>query len=309
MKKSTLFALMAAAALSASAHYTVDPTVETVLQKGKVSSLEYIQLDEASVNAYRNQGAKVESFAIDDVTNNLYIWPAGETFAAGDGGYPGVGMHFDGYISLVVTGFQGWSGAGISLGVPGVNTTAWTDDTHFHLAYMSPGTVCPSVALIIANGEAECGSVPAKVSLGTAFTDNGTVFPAIAPAPSDDWQGLDITFADLKKIWPLFSYKAIQGWNGNVLSFLCGGVAGQTIAFDAIYFYNYESAGVDAIEAENDWVVTANTINVNGAKGIELYNLAGQKVKATEGSTLGIDNLGAGVYVARCGSSVRKIVK
>ena len=307
MKKFTLFALMAAAAMTASAQYTVDPTAETVLKGGKVTSVQYIALDEASVNAFTQQGAKVESAAPNEDNRNLWVWDY--TFTSGDSSYPGVGMHFEGYASFTV-GTVGWSGAGYNIAAPGLDTSTWNDETHFHLAYMSPGTPCTSVAIIIADGENDCGSIPAKFSLGTAFVDNGSVFPAIAPAANDDWQGIDITFGDLKKMWPMFDYKAISNWTGNLMSFLCGGITGQTIAFDAVYFYNHAgSGGVEAVETENDWVITANTINVNGAQGIELYNLAGQKVKATEGSTLGISNLNSGVYVARCGNQVRKIVK
>ena len=45
-----------------------------------------------------------------------------------------------------------------------------------------------------------------------------------------------------------------------------------------------------------------------GANGIQLYNIAGQLVKATEGTTLGLDNLAKGVYVAKAANKTRKIV-
>ena len=54
--------------------------------------------------------------------------------------------------------------------------------------------------------------------------------------------------------------------------------------------------------------MTANTVNVAGANGIELYNLGGQLVKKTAGTTLGLSNLAKGVYVAKSGNQAKKIV-
>ncbi len=310
MKKATLFALAAMTAAAAGAQYTVDPTVATVLEGGKVSSVEYIALDETSVKTFEAQGATCTLAGPngngDGNTQNLWVWE--NTFTAGDSSYPGVGLHFDGYASFTV-GTVGWSGAGYNINSDGgLNTTVWNDETHFHLAYMSPGTVCPSVGIIIADG-GDIGSKPAKVSLGAAFTDEGAAMPVVGPTPTDEWQCIDITFADLKKLWPSFDYKAIEKWQGNIMSFLCGGTTGQTIAFDAIYFYNHGTAGVDNVEAGAQWVVTSRTINVAGAQGIELFDITGKTVKVSDGAVLGIEELPAGIYVARAGKQIRKIVK
>ena len=309
MKKITLLAGMAMAAGMASAQYTVNPTVNTVLDNTKVTAVYPIVLDEAAIKAFENQGATVIPMGPNDDTRNLYIWPDGSTFTAGDSSYPGVGDHFDGYISLVV-GTVGWSGAGFNVAGEGCNTTAWNENTRFHLAYMSPGTICPSIALTIADGEGDCGSVPAKVSLGAAFNDNGTTFPSIAPTATSDWQGVDIDFATLKKLWPAFDFKAIDAWKGNILAFLAGGVTGQTLAFDAVYFYTPGTEGaVDGIEADNSaWVVTRHTVNCSGAEAIALYDLGGKLVKATEGTVLGLDDVEAGLYIARAGSSAVKVL-
>ncbi len=152
--------------------------------------------------------------------------------------------------------------------------------------------------------------MPAKFAVGTAFNDNGNIFPTIGLAINDDWQGIDISFADLKKIYPSFSPAHLEGWEGNLLSWLGGGVAGQTMAFDAVYFYSTESAGIDAVDvvSDIDFVVTENTVNVNGANGMVLYNLTGKAVKSTNGTVLGINDLTAGVYVVKSGNKARKIV-
>lgn len=307
MKKITLLAGMAMVAGMASAQYTVNPTVNTVLDNTKVSTLYPIAVDETSVKAFEAQGATVVPMGPDGIDRNLWVWD--DTFIGGDASYPGVGDHFDGYASFVV-GSAGWSGAGYNISGAGANTTSWNDNTRFHIAYMSPGTVCPSIALTIADGEGDCGSIPAKVTLGTAFNDNGTTFPSIAPVATDDWQGADIDFATLKKLWPAFSYKAIDAWKGNILAFLGGGVTGQTLAFDAVYFYTPASEGaVDGIAADNAaWVVTRNTVNCSGAEAVALYDLSGKLVKEAAGSVLGLNGVEAGLYIARAGKAAIKVL-
>jgi hypothetical protein len=244
--------------------------------------------------------------APNDEDHNLYVWDG--TYTAGDGSYPGVGDHFDGYLSLVVANV-GWSGAGYNImaGSEGVDVTAWTDDTHFHLGYMSPGTVCPSVALVVA--DQDNANTPARIALGESFNDNGTVYTAVAPACTDDWQGIDLTFAQLKKLCSSFAYNATTGWTGNIMSFLCGGTEGQTIAFDAVYFYTPGESGVKGVSADNSaWVVTRNTVNYAGANSIALYDLNGKMVKKSNGSVLGLNGLATGVYVARSGKAATKVV-
>lgn len=310
MQKITLIAVAALTAASASAQYTCDPTVETVLAKGKVSQVMPIALDEGAVAKFEAQGANVTSAAPNDADNNLWVWQnvGVNTMDAGDASYPGVGDQMDGYASFIV-GTQGWSGAGYNVAGNGVNTEWWNADTRFHLAYMSPGTAPASIAIIVADGT-DMGSQPAKVALGDAFNDNGAVFPAVGPKANDDWQGIDISFSDLKKLFPTFDWKAVKEWKGNIMSFLGGGIAGQAFAFDAIYYYQLgDGSGINGISAdETEWVVTANTVNVAGANGIKLYNLGGQLVKKTAGTTLGLSNLAKGVYVAKSGNQAKKIV-
>ncbi|MDO4319126.1 MAG: T9SS type A sorting domain-containing protein [Bacteroidales bacterium] len=303
MKKITLLASMAMVAAAASAQYACDPSAATVLAKGKVTELGVIGLSEASQAEFKD--ATVYQYGPDNDTRNLWFWD--NTLSAGDSSYPGVDDQVDGYVSAVV-GSAGWSGAGYNEGAPGVNTSWWNANTRFHLAYMTSGTAPASIAIIIADGESDCGSVPAKIALGDAYVDNGATYPAVAPKASDDWQGIDISFADLKKLWPSFDFKAIDNWTGNIMSFLGGGVSGQTFAFDAIYFYQLE--GGDGIaDAVNDaeWVITDNTINVAGAQGIELFDLSGKLVKSTAGTTLGISNVAGGLYIAKAGNAVRKV--
>lgn len=314
MKKILLLASMAMVAAAASAQYTVNPGAEEVLSKGAVSELGYIALDATSVAKFTAQGATVYEYGPNDADRNLWFWE--NTFAAGDGAYPGVDDQFDGYLSVVVTD-KGWSGAGYNIGAPGANTSWWNDDTHFHIAYMAPGVAPASIALIIADGhetpdDKSQVSAPAKVAVGTPFNDNGAVFPAVGPAAINDWQGIDITFGALKKLYPSFAPVPSTTWSGNILSFLAGGVTGQTMALDAIYFYQPKGEtpddAIEEVKAQAEWIITEHTVNVLNATGIELYDLGGKLVKSVAGTTLGLDNVAAGVYVAKSGNAVRKII-
>lgn len=319
MKRFTLLAAGVAAALAANAQYNVDPSTSVVVNAG-AKTVDYITLSEAGVAEFEKAGAKVTYVGpAAELGRNLWYWE--QTFIAGDESYPRVDEAEGGYISVVVSNV-GWSGAGEAVtynpenaeAEPGLNFTHLTDETRFHLAYMTPSGNGPvSVALILMDG-GEIGSMPAKVALGEAFNDNGAVYPAVGEALADDWKGIDISFADLKKVYPDFKPAYVDHWNGNLFSFLGGGVEGQTIAFDAVYFYNpgkndTPSDGIEGVAADTDvdFIVTANTINVNGANGISLYGLDGRLVKSAAGSVLGISSLPQGVYVAKAGNVAKKV--
>ena len=314
MKKFTLFAAAACMAMAANAQYTCDPGAENVLAK-KPTSVDYIILSEEAIAAFQGAGAKMQYVGPDaNEGRNLWYWD--NTFNPGSDAYPRVDFDNGGYTSLEV-GNAGWSGAGFAIdgplnsAFPGVNLSHFNDDTMFHIAYMSPTNNGPaSVALILLDDGAN-GSQPAKVALGDAFNDNGAIFPAIGPKLGDDWQGVEISLGTLKKLWPLFDLKNKAAWGGNIMSFLGGGVAGQTFAFDALYFYNTnEEGGLNEVGVNSnvEFIVTNNTVNVAGANGIVLYNIAGAAVKSTEGTTLGINGLPAGVYVAKAAGKTCKVV-
>ena len=309
MKKVTLLAVgsLMAVAAQAQSGFTVDPTTSLVLDKSP-KTVEYIVLSDAAVAEFEKAGAKTAYYGPNEDDRNLWIWPDGQTLAAGDGSYPAVDMEEVNYPSFVVTD-QGWSGAGYAIAAPGVSTQMFNDNTRFHLAYMTgTGNGPASIAIILCNGDLP-GSAPAQFALGDPFNDNGVIYPSIAPKANDDWQGIDISFADLKKLSPAFNVVNSDAWIGNIMSFLGGGVQGTSFAFDVVYFYNTDEAGIaDVMGDATDFVVTNNTINVNNGRGITLYNIAGQVVKSTEGCTLGISNVGTGLYIARSGNKCQKVV-
>lgn len=312
MKKLTLLAATLVA-ISAQAQ-NVDPSTTLVVNQ-KPTSVKALVLSDAAAADLQKAGAVVDQIGPNDTDRFLYVWDG--TFTAGDSTLPRVDMEEGDYGSFVV-GTVGWSGAGFAINGqnteakgPGVDLSAFDNDTHFHLAYCSPtGNAPASIAVILLDGTNLGG--PAKVALGDAFNDNGAIYPAVGAKATDEWQGLDITLGDLKKYYPAFALGTGDGmktWGGNIMSFLGGGVTGQTLAFDAIYFYSTKAgSGVEGVEADAEFIVTENTINVAGANGIELYNLAGMLVKSTNGTTLGLNGLQNGVYVAKSGKNVRKVV-
>lgn len=320
MKKATLIAAAGIVALAAQAQYQVNPSTEVVV-KGGVKYVDYITLSDGAINELKAGGATVDYIGPDsDNGRNLWYWESGAgnyTFAPGDESFPRVDMEEGGYISVVVTSF-GWSGAGLNVAADkGLDLSKFDDNTMFHMAYMTPtGNGPASIALILFDGEQTVDnkvvkSDPVKCALGDAFNDNGAIFPSIGAKITDDWQGVEISLGDLKKLWPTFNLQNKTNWAGNLFSWLGGGIQGQSMAFDAIYFYNRaDGSGVNDLAADSnvDFVVTANTVNVMGANGIKLYNLAGQLVKSTEGTTLGISGLDKGVYIVNSANKTKKIV-
>jgi hypothetical protein len=279
--------------------YTCDPTTSRVANSG-VTTVNHLILSNGAIAELQQAGATCTYIGPDaNSGRNLYYWNG---LTAGDTSTPRVDQEEGEYISVNINGEGGWSGAGINIADTNpVDLSNITDDTHFHLAYMSPTTAPSSVALVIMEG--------AKIALGTAYDDNGTTYPSVAPTATSEWQGIDITIAQLKDLCPSFAPTNLSSWNGNIFSWLAGGVANTSIAFDAVYFYNADASGVATVKAEtSQFVVTGNTINVTGCNGIELYNLAGQMVKRTNGCTLDINGLNAGIYVAKTQNAVKKVV-
>lgn len=311
MKKFTFLAAFAALAFSANAQYTCEtPYADQSVVAGETQTFDVILGAEDVLTGLQGAGQKVNDWRVNDVDRFLYVWD--NTFVGGDGSYPGVGysdMQFDGYSSLNV-GTVGWSGAGFFFsGEASTNTMHWNENTKFHIAVRTAATAPASIALIIADGDNE-GSSPAKVALGESFNDGGNIYPTIGPKLSDEWVGVDISFANLKKFYPTFAWVNTDAWQGNMVSILGGGVEGQNISLDCMYFHTPEGDNaVGTVADDAQWVITNNTVNVTNGNGIELYDLSGRMIKSVSGTTLGISELGNGVFVVKSGNSVKKIMK
>lgn len=311
MKKFSLLAAFAVLALSAGAQYTVNPEAQYSVQEGVTQTFDIILGSDDVIDGLINAKQVVNDWRVNDETRFLYVWDG--TFIGGDGSYPGVGYNdyqYDGYSSLDV-GTVGWSGAGFFMDAAGNQSTMhWDENTKFHVAYRTASTGPASVAFVIADGDNE-GSSPAKVAVGESFNDGGKIYPTVGPAFNDEWQGLDISFGDLKKVYPSFAWVNAEQWQGNILSVLAGGVPGQNISFDCLYFHTPTEvdAAVGEVADDAQFVITSNTVNVANGNGIQLYDLNGRLVKSAQGTTLGINDLGNGIFVVKSGNAVKKIMK
>ena len=314
MKTFTWMALGAAVAFAAvcpvtasAQDYLCDPSNSLVLEKS-VSELSYIVLSDRAVSQFEAKGTKMAYIGPDgqDFPRPLYYWAG---IGAGDESMPRVDFDEGGYISQKVLGNSSWSGAGIAVREP-LDLTMITNDTRFHMAYMTPTENAPESVCFILLDKPEIGSTPGKFAIGANYNDNGVIIPTMG-AITADWQGLDFSIGDLKKLWPAFNPNHLDAWEGNLLSWLAGNTANTTFAIDAVYFYNVSEnggSGVAMTEGENlSLTVTDRTVNVLGGQGIVLCDMAGRVVKSTEGSALGLDGLQGGVYVARSGNKSVKV--
>ncbi len=275
--------------------YACNPSVTAVVNKG-ANSVYYMLLSDVAITTLSNAGATMKYIGVDDNAGRILYYWAG--FSAADNSSACVDNGTSNYFSVAVTGADGWSGAGLNI-ANGEDLSSFSDETHFHVAYKSPtGNGPSSIGLIVMDN--------GRISLGQPYNDNGNIYPTVAPAITGEWQGLDLTIGQIKELVPSFSLSNLDSWTGNIFSWLGGNTANQTLAFDALYFYNVRMSGTDIV-ASSDLIITGKTINAT-ANGIALYNLSGQLVKSTNSTTLGIDDLPAGVYVAKYQNNVKKIV-
>lgn len=311
MKKISLFAAMAAVAMSAGAQYTCDPSNTPIIEQ-KPTQVYSILLAAPAIEQFKAGGAEIYDWSPNENDGrNLWYW---DGLTPGDETLPRVDMEEGGYVSVEVTGTAGWSGAGFNASAvqpnKGLDLSKFNEDTRFHMAYVSPNNNAPVQVMCTVLDNTTESSKKFQFCIGTAGVDNGVAVPSIAPKATDEWVGIDLSFAQMKKLYPNCAVETNPYWSGNYFAWLAGNVAGTTIAFDAMYFYNIgDNSGVEGIESEKAMlIVTDHTINTLGTTGIEVYNMAGAKVKSSNGSVLGIDNLAKGVYVAKSGKTVKKFV-
>ena len=291
MKKFTLFAGLAAVAFGASAadFNVADPSIEAFANKHGKGTYFAIAMSELSMDNLKAAGNEVVFIGPDEVTNFLYVWD--NTFNAGTTSIPGPGwnediMDFE-YTSLTV-GTVGWSGCGW------FNTEsnfAFDDNTIFHVAYATTATSPGSIGVLLLDGRynEEIGNdkvatTPAKIGVGGSYNDNGAIFPGIGSPITEDWAGVEISFADIKKLYPSFAYKTGK-FNGNVVSVLAGGVTGQNFAVDNMFFFVPGNAAIEGVGAD-----------VENAP-VEYFNLQGVRVANPEN----------GLFIRRQGNKAEKL--
>lgn len=310
MKKLTLLAAMAAAVLSANAQYsTTDAGIQPVLDKG-AETFWLFQCDPGTVETLKKAGKTVHEYFLGaEAGRQLDVWAGGETLKGGDSTMPGVDFHADGYVSFEVVAPAGWSGGGFQqLATPApMDLKGINENTRLHLAYMAPNNPVKQLGLTLLDNFADGKKdKAAKFCIGATFD----ALPSVAPLPTDEWQAVDISFGDLKKLCPAFDWTVDEEFTGYYLSFTCGATPGQLICFDAFYFYQPKGeSGISSIEMGNsDIVITGKTVNASGANRIEIFDLAGKSVKAANASVLGLNDIPAGLYIVKADNAVAKVV-
>ena len=276
MKKFTLFAGMALVALGASAQFTMeDGSVKAFAEKYGKGTYYSIGLSEYSVEQLQKAGNTVVEIGPNNADRNAWVWDA--TFEGGATSIPAPGwdgeenMDFE-YASYTVTSV-GWSGVGYNIADGSDVAAKFTDDTRFHLCYATTATAPAAVGLKLLAETALFG-------LGN-FPDNG---PSVAPAPTEDWQTLDISFGDISKSVGGWAYP--QTIAGNYMVVLAGGVTGTNISLDNAFFFTPGDTAIEGVEADD-----ANA-------PVEYFNLQGVKVANPEG----------GLFIKVQGNKATKVV-
>lgn len=219
-------------AFSATCEVTVTPKPVDPGEYPSLNGSNYtvIQIDEASATAIESK--IINDCRPDEENKFLYVWDG--TFSAGTPS----GLNFydqtEGWVSFVVAS-AGWSGAGYNVGA-GADMIDMTDmynnpdDYVFHIGMKSSQTNS-SFLFIFADGSSE-----AKVCVGpTAFTDNGVTYEPYADFSRDnEWHSVEIPATKLKELGVFYN----EPFNDkNVFAFLAGGTTGNTLDFDACFFY------------------------------------------------------------------------
>lgn len=286
MKKFTLIAGMALVALGASAQsFNVeDGSVKTFAEKHGKGTYYNISMSELSVENLQKMGNKVVAIGPDEVTRHLYVWNGFEagtvtTPAPGWDGEENMDME---YTSLTIKTDPGWTGAGWFIDEGSDIPATIDENTIFHLCYASTAAAPSSVGMSLWHDN---NPKQAKFALGAAYVDNGTTFPVVGAAFSEDWQTIEVTLGQLKKLNPDFTIPT--AFSGNYMVCLAGAVAGQNVSFDNAFLFTPEGgSAIEGVEADN------------AAAPVEYFNLQGVKVANPEG----------GLFIKVQGNKATKVV-
>ena len=172
-------------------------------------------------------------FRPNDVDNNLYIWAAGETYAAGEGTGKNFFGNTEGYMALTVVAPQGWSGAGFN--VANAESVAAAKELQAAIAanpdkfFLHIGIKATNAGnhqfYVFNNAEGR------SFNIGTAAIEKGEV---IGDFPRDgEWYEFNVPMAQFATAIA----GEVIGNDLNILCFLSGATVGAQLNLDAVYFY------------------------------------------------------------------------
>ena len=170
-------------------------------------------------------------FRPDDITKFLYVWAAGETYAAGEG----MGLNYyghEGYTSLTVVAPADWSGCGFCLTdsasaapLKDLVEAIKADPDKYFLHLGMKATTQGNHQFYIFNDAAT------SFAIGTKTIEAGEVFGDFTRDGS--WAGFDIPMT--KFITYISTYEPAAGHN--ILCALSGNNRGSQLNMDAVFFY------------------------------------------------------------------------
>ena len=184
-----------------------------------------------AVTAEANAAKIVGDLRIDDTNNFLYIWAAGETYAAGEG----TGLNFhgntEGYVALTVAAPQGWSGLGFNLGEASAAAAeqlrqaivANPDKYFLHIAMKA---TTPGNHQFYTFNDAVT-----SFAVGTATIEAGAVIGDFTR--DGPWAEFDAPMASFAAAMANLTFPT----GGNIFCALSGAAVGSQLILDAVYFY------------------------------------------------------------------------
>ena len=161
----------------------------------------------------------------------MYIWAAGETYAAGEG----TGLNFhgntEGYVALTVAAPQGWSGLGFCLGEASAAAAeqlrqaivANPDKYFLHIAMKA---TTPGNHQFYTFNDAVT-----SFAVGTATIEAGAVIGDFTRDGS--WAEFDVPMANFAAALANIPFPT----GGNIFCALSGAAVGSQLNLDAVYFY------------------------------------------------------------------------
>jgi len=263
----------------------------------KGSNYYLIFLDDVSAAKIPTANIK-KDFRVDDTNNFLYVWNATYTALTPSG--PNWNAEVADFLTFSVNSV-GWSGLGFS-GPVAKDMTGVTADYTLHIAMKASNTASHIVGM---DGP---GGLSARVCIGaTAFVDGATTYQPYTNFTRDNkWHLVEIPMSAFFNLG--LRYPDVVPASANVLYLLSGGVSGTTVAMDAIFVYKKTATAVNTVKADLDVMQTSKTLTVVGAtQPIDLYNVTGAKVRTSNETIMGIEDLQKGIYIVRCGNSSKKI--
>ncbi|MBQ1859507.1 MAG: Ig domain-containing protein [Paludibacteraceae bacterium] len=189
-----------------------------------------------AVTAEKNASIIAGDFRVNDVDNFLYIWPAGESYIAGEGTGKNYFGNTEGYVALTVAQWnQAWSGLGFCINnadaitaMQGLKEAIVANPDKFYLHLGMKATNAGNHQFYT------FGNAATSFNIGQAAIEAG---PVIGDFERDgEWHGFDIPLAQFASAIANANVEA----GINILCALSGAQIGAQLNMDAVYFYEKE---------------------------------------------------------------------